>query len=404
MNLARDSILALQRHFLGALSTPAHAWLVPLPAPRLAFAGSAVRTTSEGCVLDFDTVELPAEAQYRLRISNPGAEGLLVRLAERPPWLSARFAEADVDVVVLGAGDPGATIELTIVCDEERELTGALRFVVDSSDTRRTEELPVRMTARRTHPVAELEFNGGSEPHTYDFGSSDEPYHLSVANRSSVPLVVAFSDLPAWLTFEVDGVCRSGPAGGRFFERTAPFTATIKPHLLGRHYGAIRIATNDPRPELRTIELRFSACMMASKPFVRAFAPQGVRLRTDQTATIQARLENWGRFPARMTRKALPKSLRLPELPVVPAAIDGNPGMVTLPIRILPAKLAAGRHRLSLMLRVEGGDPAEVDVPVHVEVLRAMQHGGRIPTEMIAVLVTLLLLTFLFVFIVRGLP
>lgn len=404
MSLARDSILALQRHFLGALSAPSRPWLVCVPASRLAFAGNAIRTTREGCALDFGTVELPGEVQYRLRIFNPGAEGLLVRLAERPPWLSARFVDAAEDVVALGAGDAGATLELKVVHDAETELAGSLRFVVDTAETRHAEELPVRMTARRSHPVAQFEFNGSPEPRTFDFGTSDAPYRLSIGNGSSVPLVVAFSDLPAWLTFEVDGVRRGGPVDGRFFERAAPFTASIKPHLLGRHYGAIRIFTNDPRPELQAIELRFSACVMAPKPYVRAAAPQGVRLRTDQTATTQARLENWGRSPARMARKALSKSIRLPALPVVPAAVDGNPGTVTLPIRIVPAQLPAGRHRLSLLLSVDGGDPPEIDVPVHVEITRAVQRGGHIPAETVAVLVTLLLLTFLFIFIVRGLP
>jgi len=57
MNLSRDAMLALERHFVGALSAPARTWLEPVPVSQLAFAGSAVQSKAGGCAVDFGTVD-----------------------------------------------------------------------------------------------------------------------------------------------------------------------------------------------------------------------------------------------------------------------------------------------------------------------------------------------------------
>jgi hypothetical protein len=261
MNLSRDSILALQRHFLGALSGPARTWLEPLPSSPLVFVGDAIRTEHGEPLLDFGCVASPGEEHRLLRVCNRGSEDLEVRMHEPPPWLSAGWLESDGDRVLLRSGHPGATAELIVPHDAEREFRGALRFEVGNE----VFELSVSMSARRFHPHAELDFNGSPQPTPFDFGCHDRPYRLSIANATSVPLVVTFSDLPHWLEFEVDGRPRGGPIDGPFFERTAPFSVTLRPRHLGRQAGTLRLCTNDPRPEMREIDLQLTSSLIAER-------------------------------------------------------------------------------------------------------------------------------------------
>jgi hypothetical protein len=383
MNVSRDSVLALQRHFLGALSAPARTWLEPLPSPRLAFAAAALRRAGEACVLDFGTVETPGEERHTLRLFLPGAAHADVRLADFPSWLEVRWIDR-------------ATLELLARHDGENTFHGSLRFLVDGVHA---EQLGVQMTTRRVHPAARFDFHGSPAPRPFEFGADGSPYRLSVANDASVPLVVSVADLPAWLTFESDGQCRSGPLPGRFFERTAPFAIRLRPQFLGRYDGSIRIQTNDPRPELRTIDLRLAGCFEPERPFVHVAPPAGIRLRADQTFTAEAKLENWSRSPARTSKKVTPRGLAVSTLPVVPAARDGQPGTAKLPIRIVPAKLEPGTYTLPLTLAIADGEPAEVDVPVRVEIAPAEER--RTPRR--AALLALLLLS-LTLYLVRGLP
>jgi hypothetical protein len=396
MTLSRDSIFALQRHFLGALSAPSRTWLEPLPSQPLVFIGDAMRSHSDGCVVDFGSVSSPGEERRLVRVCNRGAEQADVRLDEPPAWLIATWLERDGDTASLASGE-SATLELIVPHDAEREFRGTLRFHVAD----RSEELRVQMTARRWHPVARFDFNGLLVPARFDFAAGDQPYALSVANATSIPLVVTFADLPDWLTFEAGGQSRSGPAEGAFFERAAPFAVQLRAHKLGVHEGVLRIRTNDPRPELQAFELQFAACVVAATPCVRVTSPERVRLRADQTITVVAQLENLGRVAARTSKEAVPGALSVPEAPVVPAAHDGRPGSAELLIRVAPRNLSPGAHALTLTLRIEGGDPATIDVPVRFNV--DPPRRSVLSPKTIAALFTLLLLTLLFV-IVKGMP
>jgi hypothetical protein len=130
MNLSRASVLALQRHFVGALSTPSRTWLEPLPAPRLAFVGSVVRRGRDGCVLDLGTTGSPGDERHAVRISHRGAERLQVRLAAIPPWLHAQWQDAESDTVTLELGQPAATLALAAGNENDGDFQGSLQFVV----------------------------------------------------------------------------------------------------------------------------------------------------------------------------------------------------------------------------------------------------------------------------------
>jgi hypothetical protein len=164
--------------------------------------------------------------------------------------------------------------------------------------------------------------------------------------------------------------------------------------------------TNDPRPGLQSIELQFAACIEAATSCVRAIPPPHARLRADQTLVLAARLENRGRIAARITSHSeLPHSLEVPQSHVVPPVHDGDPGTTMLPLRIVAAQLAPGYHIIEVTLRVAGGDPAAIAIPVHVEVTpaRSRQSTFLRPGAMV-VLFALLVLAVLFAFVLRGLP
>lgn len=395
MNLSRESMLALQRHFLGALSAPARTWLEPLPLRPLAYAGDAVRAAADGCTLDLGSVTSPGEERHFVRVCNRGTERIDVRLGDRPEWLTARWTGNGSETVTLHPGEAGAQLEIVVAHDAEQEFHGTVQFLAGS----RVEELRVRMTARREHPLAVIDFNGTPVAQPYEFDDEDRPYRLSVQNATSIPLLVKFAELPDWLTLEVDSYERRGPVAGPFFERVAPFAVTVRPHTLGRHSGALRMSTNDPRPELQNVELRFTGILSAAKPCVRIVAPRPARMRGDQIMSTLARLENWGRSPARTAKHALPGSLDVREWPVVPAAEAGQPGTAVLPIRITPAQLVPGTHALPLSFRVVDGDPPIVDTTLHVSITSRRKTAVR--TEMIAALFAVLLLTLLIV-VARG--
>lgn len=393
MTLTRESILALERHFVGALTAPSRTWLEPLPQQPLVFTGAALRFDGEVPALDLGTVSSPGEERHIVRVCNRGAERAGVAI-EPPAWLLASWIDRDDETISLATGE-AASVEVILPHDAEREFQGALQFRVGD----RSEALAVRMIARRTHPIAQFDFNGAEHARRFDFGSSEAPYVLSVANKTSVPLVVRFADLPDWLTFEVDGRSRGGPIEGPFFERTAPFTIRLRPQHVGPHDGVVRMRTNDPRPELQDVELPFAAFVLAAKPLVRAKTPERVRLRADQTISGAISIENWGRSPARMSPETVPAAIVVREWPIVPAARDGEPGVATLPIRITPKTLGAGAHAVTVTFRVDGGDPARVDVPVQFDV--DPPRRGWLRTKTIVALFAVLILTLLFV-IARG--
>ena len=394
MIITRESMLALQRHFLGALSAPARTWLEPLPVPPLAFASSALRVSSGALVLDLGTVSSPGTERALVRVCNRAPETLDVALDSVPSWARVRWLAGSREAMSIDGGGM-ATLEVVITHDDESAFDGTLRFRADD----RIEELPIRMIARRSHPIARFDFNGSPVPRSFDFGYGDHAYDLTAANATSIPLAVSFADLPSWLTFEVDGRGRNGPISGPFFERTAPFAVRLRPRLPGRHEGTLHVETNDPRPELRSIDLRFVACVAASKPCVEAVPPRRVRMRADQTLTTDVQLSNRARVPARLTIHESASGIDVRQCPTVPAARDGEPGTATLPIRITPARLRPGTHTLACTLRVEGGEPAIVHVAVMLEVLPRRKRGVRLET--IAAICALVVITLLLV-LARG--
>jgi len=263
MNLSREAMLALERHFVGALSAPARTWLEPVPASQLAFAGSAVRARDGGCAVDFGTVDSPGRDAHLVRVLNRGSHPVDVYIGDCPRWLTVHWRGAEGEALPVGAGTAGEALELVAVHDAEKRFDGCIRLLVNDGGTPRIEELPVRMNARRAYPIAHLDFNGSPIPRPFDLGNGVRPYRLAVANSSSVPLVVRFADLPPWLAFEVGGQRRDGPMAGPFFERRAPFTVHLWARAAGHHEGAVRIETNDPRPQYRAIALQLSATVDA---------------------------------------------------------------------------------------------------------------------------------------------
>jgi hypothetical protein len=387
MTLPRESVLALQRHFLGVLSVPAHTTLEPRHDTQLALIGDAIRTDGDDWLLDFGVVDSSNAARSTLRVVSAG-ELARVRCIDTPRWL--RFSSSDSGYEVLasheGEGEHHAALTLTIA--------GA-----------RTSTLNVRLVTQTQKPLGDFQFNGALIPSRFDFDPEGHPYEIIARSANSAPLVVTFADLPSWLTFEIDGYPRKGPITGSFFRRVTPFTVRLRPHAIGQHDGVVRMRTNDARPEYQLIDLQFTGALTPERPHVRAFAPKPLRGRSDQSLMTLVRLENWGRTPAIVSCRTPPAGITVGKIPAIPAWRDGNPGGDTLPIGVTTSHLSIGVNDLLLCLQVGGGEPAEVRVPVRIDVLPsiapAVPNGIRLQTAV--VLIVLLLLTFVLVIATRGL-
>jgi hypothetical protein len=284
MKLSQESLLGLKRHFLGALSEPSPFWIVPAPGPKLLLTSDGdLRISPSAFVVDFGTVESPGEERRTLRVINLDQETLLLKVRNPNPWLTASWlGNGDGTIAHLAAG--GSELELVAAhdCLEEKRLAGSVELLAETlGGSSLSSEIQVRLAATRPHPVGRYDFQGSAEPGPFDFGLLDPAasgpeaavsYTLSFQNLTSVPLVVSFADLPAWLVFEVDGHQRRGPAAGRFFERPAPFQAEVRPvrtfQFLGRQSGRLRLITNDSRPDLQQVDLELSARIESSKPYV----------------------------------------------------------------------------------------------------------------------------------------
>lgn len=391
MSISPDSVRALERHFVGTLSLPSRLWLDSVPLSHVVVTGSdALRSAGDGCVLDLGAVESPGTERQVVRIASARPEVVEMKLGDVAPWLAARWLQAAGDAIRVESR-AGAELELTATHDvlKQTGFAGVVCIsICDAAGGERHEELAVRMTARRTQPLGDFNFHGAPQPRGFDFGTVDPlapaittSYELSFDSLTSVPLTVAFTDLPSWLTFEVDMHRRVGPAPGRFFERDAPFKVSIRPRqttdLIGAHRGSLHVETNDPRPALRSIDIRFAVRLVPAGPFLRA-VPDNVLVTTPRPMRTDVRLENWGRSPARIAATIVPPALQvLGGRAAVPAAAGGRPGVGSLRLRVLPSHLSPGTHLMPLTLSVEGAAPLQMAVPVQVApgATRARKRG-----------------------------
>jgi len=422
MKLSRESIVALERHFVGTLSAPPQVWIETTPSPRIALASaSPLRAGIDFSALDSGMVETPGEERHAVRVSNPASAPLTVTLRGAPSWLTARWRDKRGKSVELAAGG-SAWLDLSAKHDvfETTTFEGRLHLELkDVTGVERMTVLEVRFVARRMHPLGLFDFHGSPVPAPFDFGFVDPTanrtemspaYQIRVNHLTSIPLLISFSGLPPWLTVHVDGRERRGPAEGRFFEREAPFVATIRPiaspRFLGRQIGVVYGQTNDPRPQFRSFELHFAASIEPARPFVRVAAPGSIAVRAGRIASGAIALENCGRQPARVSARAADHALEFPSLPVIPPYAEGHAGTATLPIRIDTSRLLPGRHHLGVTIAVDDGEPAEVKtiVPVDVELAaeETAEEKPRVRPELVAALLSFLLLVLSIIVSVGG--
>jgi hypothetical protein len=386
MSFSVYSALALQRHYVGALSKPATTWLEPVPAAQLAFAGDALRVDDEGCLLDFGTVDMPRGEWRSMRMFVPGTMPVSMRVSEAPPWV-----ETELD---------GGRLVVRITDDSEGEHTGTITLWIRDERGARLEKLRVHADAQPRQPMASISFDGDAVPAPFVFEDGDT-YTISVTNRNSVPLIVALFDLPEWLELTVDGCTRGGPLPGPFFERKAPFVLSLRPRLLGRHEGALRMRTNDRQSELRDVMLPLSAEVVPLRPHVRAIPPAVVETSA-KNVTVHASLENWSRTPAQVAASVTTQCAAVPAMTRVPAARRDEPGTADLPIRIAASRLAAGAHVLVVSLQIDDGEPARCSIPVRIDVTAIKPRRRFSRTETMATLFALLFLAIVLAAAARG--
>jgi len=380
MKLSQEAFLGLKRHFLGVLVEPSPLWVAPAQRPSLLLTSDAPRG-ERGCIVDFGTVESPGAEHRTLRLVNLGEEALTLRVQNANAWLQAHWLP-EGEVLQLEGRSAALLVAAAHDFLEDTFLTGTIELVADGLEgQRRICAIAVRLATRRTQALGRYGFEGEPEPRPHDFGRLDaaavgagEPpsYELSFESLTSIPLVVSFADLPAWLVFAVNGYQRRGPVSGRFFERVAPFRVEIRPNrslqFLGVQRGRVVLHTNDARPAWQRLDLEFAAEIESAKPYLTLTPLERVRVPAGEVVWVEATLTNWGQSPARVSLRSRSPALQLPDRPAVPSLHDGQPGQVALRIRLVSTGLAQGTHALSLTLRVENGEPPEINIPIWVDV------------------------------------
>lgn len=408
MKITPQSLLGLKRHFVGALSFPARTWLEPASSPRVVVTGAGTLRCKAGqCVVDLGSVASPGIERRTIRVSNLGPRRISATVAKAPEWLRTNWPGATGNSVELLPDQPGAPLELSIEHDAVQETLhcGVVTlWLRDPASRDWPFPIEVQMTARPAHAMGDYDFHGQTAPHEFDFGRLDPSgagkrpahYRLSIANRTSLPLMASFADLPAWLTFTVAGHGRSGPIDGRFFEHAAPLEIGIvpiaAPQFLGGQSGTIRLRTNDGRPEYRNIELRFRTRIEPAAPFVRVVRTSEPHAASE-VVSAEALLENWGPAPARLSKQSGSDALTFAGPASIPPASGGAPGILRASFRIDPRKLPAGVHDLSMTLSVEGGKPPAVEVRLRITVTAATRPPAglrRIRIETIAAVISVL--------------
>jgi hypothetical protein len=275
MNLSSDAFLGLKRHFLGALTEPSRVRLVPAPGPLVIFSSrGTLRPGAQGCTLDLGTLPQEESRWPILRATCAGEEALTLTLPQTAPGAVLRWAGAAGPTARLVPGE-SVDMELVQECPPAGSpaLARTLEIRAESvSGQVRLFTIHPRSTVHPVRPLGRYSFQDSPEPRPFDFGTlfpaapgaaSGPRYILACENLGQQPLVVAIEDLPSWLTFEIDGFQRRGPAAGRFFERAAPFTASLfvnaPPPGGGRLSGRLVLRTNDTREPWRTMILELAA-------------------------------------------------------------------------------------------------------------------------------------------------
>lgn len=388
MDLSYDSLIELKHHFVGALTQPCPFWLAPAEGTEVGFLGGGVAETPDGCSVDLGAVPALGEEVRAVRLLNLGREPLTLRLeGAPPPWLAVRWPAGETAGRVPLAGAGGAAdLELAFRGTHlaEETLQATLRLVAEGADG---ESRQLAMTVRlrtRLGRHGRFDFNGAAAPERHDFGALDPTaaaaaapaYTLRIAGAGDAPLGIELHGLPDWLTCEIGGATRSGPAAGRFHDaacaRGEVFEATFRPvvsfRFLGLREARVTLVTDDEREELRRVEIELRAQIETAAVYLEALVPEPFFVVPPATHDLKIPLTNWGRSPARLEVEECPAGLEVLPLPGVKGATGRLRGRADLRVRLASEGLAPGPHQLRLVLRVQGS-PRRLAVPIRATVV-----------------------------------
>jgi hypothetical protein len=397
MNLTHDAIQELKRHFVGGPSEPSRFWLARADGPQVGCAGEGVSEATGGFSLHFGPVPALGEQSRIVFAENLGQDPLRLALRNPNPWLRVCWRGRAHEVRLTGGEKAALEVVFRGEEPEARAYAGSVLLTGEGETGEATVvELGVRLTTFLEGPFGRFSFGGFEEPRAHDFGQIDPvparraaepgeaaagagaaeecpPYTVAITSVGSEPLRVAFEDLPAWLSADVDGYRREGPAQGTFFERQAPVRIEFRPvrdaERLGARTGRITLRSNDSRPAFRLLPLTLSVRLERERPYVTAAEVFPVTVARPHRRSMEIQLANCGNIPARLDLARKSFTLAVGALPEIPGAGEREPGRAVVKAEIAVEDLAVGTHALDLALHVRDGDPAEIWIKVPVTVV-----------------------------------
>ena len=389
MNLTYDVIQELKRHFIGGPSEPSRFWLAPAEGPQISCFGDGVSEVAGGYFLHFGPVPALSVQSRTVFVENSGQDRLRLALRNPNPWLRARWAGRGQETRL--AGGEKAALELVFRSEnlESRAYAGSVLLLGEGeTGEERAVELGVRLTTFLDGAFGRFSFGGSPERRPHDFGIVDPApgtvggeegscgpsegplYSVTIDSVGSEPLRVLLEDLPDWLSAEIDGYCREGPAAGTFFERQAPVRLTLRParysRRLGLLTGRITLRSNDRRPAFRLLPLDLSMHVERDRPYLTSAEVLPVAVARPRRPPVEIHLANSGKEAARLELAAVSPVLSLAALPEVPGAGETEPGRAVIKGEISTEDLVIGPQMLELALRVRDGDPTELRIRLPV--------------------------------------
>jgi hypothetical protein len=382
--LLNDYLPSLKDIFVGGeLHQPQQSWIAAVEEPFLDIYGEDVYCENDTARLDFnDTIPLQA-VQKTVSFLNMTQQPVLVTVNETNAGIAAVWKNNSFDIHLEPAGAAELKVTFNGNAFDEKLMEQAVSLVAEMESGGSKEfTLQVRIQPVTLYPRVEFKFNGSSRLSDCDFGAVDqmendletiEPYRLSVKNTGTEQLKCFLGSLPGWLTAEVDEQSIDTPNREFLVEAEGETIVNFRPRetleFSGKQKCYVRLETNDFRPARGSINLQFSVTLAIKEAHVTLEEEPHIELLQGKVDELQVQLLNWGGKPARIKQDDTAGVVTIKEEIDIPAAINGTPQKMALPLVIGGQLLEPGDYRFKVPLTIPGSSRKQLEVPVNVTVI-----------------------------------
>jgi hypothetical protein len=379
-----DYLPALKDIFVGGeLQQPQQSWIVAVEEPFLDIYGEDVCSENDTLRLDFKDVIPRQREQRTVSIQNVTQQPVLVTVNKTDADIAAVWKNNSFDIHLEPAGTEELKISFNGNSFDEKVIEQAVSLVSEM-ETGGSKEflLQVRVQPVPTFPQAEFKLNSSSRLSAYDFGTMDpmaggleviEPCRLSVKNTGTGQLKCSLGSLPGWLAAEINDRSIDELNPEFFVEAEEETIVNFRPvetlEFPGKQKSYIRLETNDIRPADGNINIQFLITLDIVEAYVTLENEPTIELLHGKIDKVPVQLLNWGGKPARIKLDDPSGVVTLEEEIDIPAAINGSPQKMVLPLVVDGKLLKPGDYRYNVILTIPGSSREQLEVPLSVTII-----------------------------------